>query len=65
MDAEQRTRDAITITRIILKQAMMSPFTLAVMTVDSMDPDAMEDTVVDILEYLEKTRPGKPEEAED
>ena len=64
MDAEERTRDAITITRSILKMALTSPFTLAVMTVDQMDPDAMEDMVVDILEYLEKTRPVKTPEAE-
>ena len=64
MDASQRTRDAITITRTILTKALTSPFTLAVMTVESMDPDAIEDKVYDILCYLEKTRPVKAEEAE-
>ena len=64
MNAEERTRDAITITRTILTKALTSPFTLAVMTVESMDPDAIEDMVVDILGYLEKTRPVKAEEAE-
>ena len=64
MNAEQRTQDAITITRTILTKALTSPFTLAVMTVESMDPDAIEDMVVDVLEYLEKTRPVKAEEVE-
>jgi len=59
MDAEQRTLAAITLTRGILMKALASPFTLTVMTVDSMDPDAVEDMVVDILEYLEKTKNSK------
>jgi len=65
MDAETRTRDAIEITRVVLKSALASPFTLAVMTVDDLDPDAIEDQVMAILCYLEKTKPEKPEEAGD
>jgi len=65
MDAEQRTRDAITITRTILTKALTSPFTLVVMTRDEVDPDAMEDKVYEVLWYLEKTRPVKPKEAEE
>jgi len=65
MDAEERTRTAITITRLILKMALESPFTLAVMTAEDMDPDDVEDQVERILCYLEKTRPRPPEEAEE
>jgi len=65
MNAEQRTQDAITITRTILTKALTSPFTLAVMTWGEVEPEVMEDVVDDILRYLEKTSPKKPEEAEE
>jgi len=64
MDTEKRTRDAITITRLILKMALESSFTLAVMTAEDMDPNHIEYQVERILCYLEKTRPEKLEEAE-
>lgn len=56
MDAEQITAIAIQATREILMKALDSPFTLAVMTVEQMDPEEVEDQVERILEYLEKTR---------
>jgi len=62
MDAEQRTRDAIFITRAILTKALTSPFTLAVMTYHDVTPTQIEDEVEWILHYLEKTKPKKPEE---
>ena len=64
MDAEQRTRDAITITRSILSKAMASPFTMIHMTVFEADPEQVENKVYDILDYLDKTAPKKPKEAE-
>ena len=64
MDAEQRTRDAITITREVLRKALASPFTMAQMTTFGVDPEHIQDKVYDLLCYLEKTRPEKPEEAE-
>ena len=64
MDAEERTRDAITITRALFKMALTSPFTMASMAAFETDPDDIEDQVLAILCYLEKTRPVKAEEAE-
>ena len=61
MDAEERTQNAITITRGVLKQALDSPFTMAVMTKDCTNPDHIEYQVEMILCYLEKTAPKKPE----
>jgi len=65
MDAEQRTKDAITITRSILTKALTSPFTMVHMTMFEEDPEHVQDKVYDLLEYLEKTRPVKPKEAEE
>ena len=64
MDAEQRTRDAITITRTILTKALTSPFTMVTMVWYDLDPDDLEDQVERVLCYLEKTRPVKAEEVE-
>ena len=64
MDAEERTQDAITITREILMKALDSPFTMVEMTMFEEDPEHVQDKVYDILCYLEKTKPKKPEEAE-
>jgi len=57
MDAETRTKTAITITRDVLKKALTSPFTMAVMTAEEMNPERVEDVVYLILCYLEKTKP--------
>ena len=65
MDAEQRTHQAITITREVLKKALASPFTMTELTIWEVPPGSIEDTVVNILEYLDKTKPGNPEEAEE
>ena len=65
MDAEERTRDAITITRAILTKALTSPFTMVTMVWYDLDPDDLEDQVERVLCYLEKTRPRKPKEAEE
>ena len=64
MDAEQRTRDAITITRTILTKALTSPFTMAELTIWEVPPESIENQVTEMLKYLEKTRPVKAEEAE-
>ena len=63
MDAETRAIMAISLTRSILTKALDSPFTLVVMTRDIVNPDTVEDTVAEILRYLEKTAPEKPQEA--
>jgi len=65
MDAKERTKIAIHVTREILMKALDSPFTLTTMTMDLTKPEAVEDTVSEILAYLEKTKPKKPEEAEE
>jgi len=64
MDASQRTRDAITITRSILSKALTSPFTMAELTIWEVPPESIENQVTEMLEYLDKTNPKKPEEAE-
>lgn len=62
MDAEERTRNAIIVTRNLLQKALTSPFTLAVMTAENVNPNHVEDKVFDILCYLEKTSPTKSPE---
>ena len=64
MNAEQRTRDAIALTRSILTKALTSPFTMVHMTMFEEDPEHVQDKVYDLLTYLEKTKPVKAEEAE-
>jgi len=64
MDAEERARVAITITRDMLRRTVSSAIALIEMTTYQVGPDDVEDMVVDILGYLEKTKPVKPEEAE-
>lgn len=59
MNAEERTAMAITITRVVLKKALDSPFTMVEMTARSMNPHHVEDQVTVILEYLEKTAPDR------
>jgi len=63
MDAETRAIMAISLTRGILTKALDSPFTLVTMTWEEVEPDAVEDTIAEILWYLEKTAPEKPQEA--
>lgn len=62
MDAEKRTQTAITITRVLLKSALTSPFTMVTITMDLVKPGDVEDAVYEILCYLEKTKPEKATE---
>jgi len=64
MDAEKLTRDATIITRQLLRMALNDPGAIIVMMVDDVSPDDIKEEVFSLLEYLEKTKPGKPEEAE-
>ena len=64
MDTEERTLDAITITRALFKMALTSPFTMAELTIWEVPPESIENQVTEMLKYLEKTRPVKAEEAE-
>ena len=64
MGAEKRVLEAIALTRVALKRALIDPKALVQMTAWDVEPDAIENTVTKILEYLEKAAPEKPEEAE-
>jgi len=57
MNAGERTRLAITITREILTNMMDDPGAMVAMTMDLVKPDNVEDTVSEILEYLDRTKP--------
>jgi len=56
MDVENRAFTAIQLTRILLNQALDKPETMMLMAAWDVEPDALEDTVALILEYLDKTR---------
>ena len=62
MSAEERTLTAIRITREALRQSLSDPEALVQMTIWDIGPEAIENTITEILEYLEKT--AMPEEAE-
>ena len=64
MSAEDRALQAIQVTRLRLEEALRSPEVLVKMAAWDVEPDAVEDVVSEILEYLEKTGPEKPQEAE-
>jgi len=64
MDAEQRTLDAITITRKLMRDALNNPNAVLGMTDRGLTPEDVENQICEILEYLDKTKPKKPEEAE-
>ena len=59
MDAEQRTLDAITITRAVLRKALTSPFTMAALTLWEVPPESIENQVTEMLKYLDKTKHEK------
>lgn len=61
MDVEERTRNAIAFTRIILRSVLDDPGALAFMTFYELSSGDLEDKIAEILKYLEKTA---PEEAE-
>jgi len=65
MDAEERTHDAITITRELLMNAFDDPSAIMVMTMDCIKPEDVENQVAMVLEYLDRTEPKSDEEAED
>ena len=62
MSAEERTLTAIRIAREALRQGLSDPEVLVQMTIWDIGPEAIENTITEILEYLEKT--AMPEEAE-
>lgn len=64
MSAEDRALQAIQVTRLRLEEALRSPEVLVKMAAWDVEPDAVEDKIVGILKYLEKTAPEKPQEAE-
>jgi hypothetical protein len=55
MNAEERALEAIRVTRTVLGWATRDGQLLAYMAANDVDPDAVEDTVAEILEYLDKT----------
>ena len=57
MDVEKRTRKAIILTRKILLRALDEPGTIVLMSAEHVEPEEIEDTISEILEYLEKTEP--------
>ena len=59
MDVENRALTAIQLTRILLNQALDKPEAVMLMAAWDVEPDALEDTVALILEYLDKTKKEK------
>ena len=62
MSADELTLQAIQLTRSILERILSDPEALVQMTGWEIAPESVEETIADILEYLEKTR---EKEAED
>lgn len=60
-DVEERTEKAITLTRILLKRALASPDTMAMMAVNEVEPEHIETQAYNFLHYLEKTDPERVE----
>ncbi|MCK4299693.1 MAG: hypothetical protein KAX80_09175 [Planctomycetes bacterium] len=63
MDAEERTNIAIKATREILMDVLDDPCAILAMTLDCIKPEDVENQVVMILEYMDRTMPK--EEASD
>ena len=57
MDAEERTHDAVSITRELLYNVFDDPGAIIMMTMDCIKPEDVENQVAMILEYLERTKP--------
>jgi hypothetical protein len=55
MNAEERALEAIRVTRGVLERALSDSRLLIYMTANDVAPDAIEDVVIEILEYQEKT----------
>jgi len=64
MNAEERTLKAIQVTRRRLNQVLVDPEVLVMMTAWDIKPGELENTITEILRYLEKTAPDKLGEAE-
>ena len=56
MTPDGRTKRAISITRTALKAMLANSATLIQMTGLGVTPDQVEETILDILEYLTKTQ---------
>ena len=56
MNAEERALKAIQLTRIRLEEVLRAPEALVAITAWDVEPDAVEDAVTRILEYLDKTK---------
>jgi len=57
MDVEERTKEAIILTREILLSVLDDPGSLIAMIVNDVAPEDVEDQVCNVLEYLGKTTP--------
>ena len=55
MSAEERTLMAIALTRGVLHRALNDPPILVKMIAHDVTPEAVEDVITGILEYLDKT----------
>jgi len=64
MGVEERTRDAISITRELLMNAFDDPGAIILMTIDCTKPEDVENQVAMMLEYLDRTEPEAAAEAE-
>jgi type III secretion system FlhB-like substrate exporter len=56
MSAEERALRAIKLTRNILLDALNDSFVLVQMIAHDVTPEAIEDTIAEILAYLDKTK---------
>jgi len=65
VNEEQRVEEAIRLTRSILMNALYEPQTLVMMHTANMDGWKIQDTICDILLYLEETNPERNKEAGD
>lgn len=60
MDAEKRTAEAIKLVRTYFNPAVLvwkAPDVLVYMIAEDISPEAVENKIAELLEYMEKTKP--------
>lgn len=64
MDADERTEEAISITRTLLKWILRDSKAMIMFADSSVTPEDLSDDVYAVLSYLELTDPDKTKETE-
>ncbi|MBA7643937.1 hypothetical protein ES703_51671 [subsurface metagenome] len=57
-----KTKESIILTRELLLRSLDDTHTMMLMTINEVTPEDVEDTVMELLKYLEKTEPKEAQE---